>query len=268
MISVHEASIKTATVEVKALTISGKQVTLSVFRQLKNEPILNEDTAELYGDPWGTVNYFFGYCKPDHLHVVWQKGSELRRACVFPDPACIGSPYVHASGYASLEDDAEDWAMGYVVARIALLGPGHGMNIQRPYSGRENVTLTGHGKSFKCELPPEASELAKWKEPVMKELFPYEYEYVNNAMVKVPKTPDKIASENDLARQSYADNCRTNADRKSELIATLKNKYPIICSNDVEAGLSQAIRDLAEYRKKWNDQYAALSALDHLFIAV
>jgi hypothetical protein len=55
-----EAVVKTAVVEVKSLLISGKQVTLSVFRQLIKEPLVDPETAELHGVPWGRVNYFLG----------------------------------------------------------------------------------------------------------------------------------------------------------------------------------------------------------------
>jgi hypothetical protein len=85
-IQVSEAIVHTATVEVKTLMISGRQVTLSVFRQLKNESIFDSEAMTLRGVPWGAVNYFWGDCKPDHLHVVWQYGSELRRACVWERP--------------------------------------------------------------------------------------------------------------------------------------------------------------------------------------
>src|SRR5262249_19566459 len=82
-ITTAEATITTATVEVKTITINKKQMTLSVFRQLHQEPVINEETGTFNGLPWGTVNYFWGDCQPDHLHVVWQKGSELRRDCVW-----------------------------------------------------------------------------------------------------------------------------------------------------------------------------------------
>ena len=48
-INVHEVAIKTATVEIKSLRIGAKQMTLGVFRQLVNEPILDEETGELLG---------------------------------------------------------------------------------------------------------------------------------------------------------------------------------------------------------------------------
>ena len=87
-ITVQQAAIKTASVSVRSLTINGKQVTLAVFRQLRSEPIVESRNICLLGLPWGTVNYFWGGCVSDiqHLHVVWQKGEELRRACVYPDP--------------------------------------------------------------------------------------------------------------------------------------------------------------------------------------
>ncbi|WP_121703494.1 hypothetical protein [Streptomyces sp. E5N298] len=82
-LSARNATITTAAVEVKALTISGKQVTLAVFRQLKEEPLIAED-GTLNGEPWGIVNYHPGKCgdAPEHLHVVWQNGDELRRSAV------------------------------------------------------------------------------------------------------------------------------------------------------------------------------------------
>src|SRR4051794_38982249 len=86
MTDVHEATIKNLTIEVKVMKIGNRQVTLSVFRQLKQENIIDPQTTELCGIPWGTVNYHVDCdeIKGDHLHVVWQKGTELRRAI-----ACI-----------------------------------------------------------------------------------------------------------------------------------------------------------------------------------
>ena len=80
-IKVQEATVRTAAVEIKALTVNGKQVTMGLFRQLKNEPLVDIETGLLRGVPWGTVNYFFGSCSADHSHIVWQSGDELRRSC-------------------------------------------------------------------------------------------------------------------------------------------------------------------------------------------
>lgn len=101
-LTVHNAEIKTATVEVRTLTISGKQVTLAVFRQLPQRPLpVDVDHGQL----WGTVNYCpdktcgvsilssLGIWKPtnvDHLHVVWQDGTELYRHVVYNPDAVTG----------------------------------------------------------------------------------------------------------------------------------------------------------------------------------
>jgi len=85
-LSVQNAEIKTASVEVRTLTLSGKQVTLSVFKQIQREHLVDE-AGEIAGEPWGVVNYHPDKCEEGrkHLHVVWQKGDELRRAAIYPD---------------------------------------------------------------------------------------------------------------------------------------------------------------------------------------
>lgn len=87
-IDVRQAQISTATVEIKTLSVNGKQVTMGLFRQL-----LREDWVDSFGDEcgtaWGTVNYFFGSCDADHLHIVWQQGDTLRRGCLYkPGRGC------------------------------------------------------------------------------------------------------------------------------------------------------------------------------------
>lgn len=87
-ITTHNATVQTATVEVKTLTVSGRQVTLSVFRQLQHAAVIDSASLKLNGTPWGRVNYFWGesadYGSDGYLHVVWQYGSELRRAVTAP----------------------------------------------------------------------------------------------------------------------------------------------------------------------------------------
>lgn len=82
-LNVHNAQISTVKVEIKTLTISGKQVTLALFRQLIEEVLIEED-GRLKGVAWGTVNYHPDKCGDDapHWHVVWQSGDELRRSKV------------------------------------------------------------------------------------------------------------------------------------------------------------------------------------------
>ncbi len=99
-----EATIHTVAVEIKALTISGKQMTLAVFKQLKSENLIDTETGQLRGVPWGVVNYHNGCVSKDHLHVIWQLGDELRQSVEYRVPA---RP-LHASYYdeAAIEDVA------------------------------------------------------------------------------------------------------------------------------------------------------------------
>ncbi|MEV7163129.1 hypothetical protein AB0N60_13630 [Streptomyces microflavus] len=87
-LTTQNATITTAAVEVKTLTISGKQVTLAVFRQLREQPLIAQD-GTLNGEPWGFVNYHPDKCGDDrfaHVHIVWQRGPELLRARVDRNP--------------------------------------------------------------------------------------------------------------------------------------------------------------------------------------
>ena len=84
-LTVHNAEIRTATVEIKTLTVSGKQVTLAVFRQLVNDWLV-DNQGNFQGTPWGVVNYCPDkWCSAfgdGHQHVVWQDGTDLRRSVV------------------------------------------------------------------------------------------------------------------------------------------------------------------------------------------
>jgi hypothetical protein len=91
-INVLDATIKTATVEIKTLTISGKQVTLAVFRQLQQATCWdmydegNRHTVLTVGTPWGRVNYCPDECRKsndEHIHVIWQDNNTLLRDTVY-----------------------------------------------------------------------------------------------------------------------------------------------------------------------------------------
>jgi hypothetical protein len=86
IISIHDAKVRTMTVGIKAMTINDRQVTLAVFRQLLKEDLINYPDGTLAGIPWGLINYHPDKCEDEHnphIHVVWQKGKELRRDTVY-----------------------------------------------------------------------------------------------------------------------------------------------------------------------------------------
>jgi len=101
IITTHEATIQTVQVEIKALKIGKKQVTMGLFRQLPYAELLDPETVQLRGVPWGWVQYWWDGDGREHLnagtrlHVVWQAGDVLRRAIVSdtPHPGRMGRYY-------------------------------------------------------------------------------------------------------------------------------------------------------------------------------
>lgn len=91
-IYVEEAHLHTVEVSIQTVRIGKKQMTLSVYKQLQREESFT-DIFEPKGQFWGRVNYCpGGVCGIDpkrrpsrHIHIVWQKGNELRRDYVRSD---------------------------------------------------------------------------------------------------------------------------------------------------------------------------------------
>jgi hypothetical protein len=85
-IEAKRVTLQTAMVSLQMLTIDKRKVTLSLFRQFPESQIIDPETMKLCGTPWGLVNYYFGDCRADHLHVVWEDEGRLYRACVWKPP--------------------------------------------------------------------------------------------------------------------------------------------------------------------------------------
>jgi hypothetical protein len=85
-VTVAEATVQTCTVQVKALTLGKKQMTLSVFRQLPDLHLEPHLRAGAEAHLWGMVNYFWDGCgmRGEHLHIVWSDGRRLYRCCWGP----------------------------------------------------------------------------------------------------------------------------------------------------------------------------------------
>lgn len=120
-ITTENASLKTATVEIKCLSVSGKQMTLAVFRQLPLKKLINSDTLALSGVPWGRVNYCTKECEDVqgvHLHIVWQEGSCLYRDILSSRAPSLTEYLEHkhpAIAQESVKVGAENWSLAYAV---------------------------------------------------------------------------------------------------------------------------------------------------------
>ena len=99
-VDVSQAQLKTVNIEIKAITLNNKQMTLAVYKQLKQEDLIewtlkDMDNSKaslkgaLKGIPWGIVNYCADCSKEtkeeEHFHVIWQKGKELRRCTILKE---------------------------------------------------------------------------------------------------------------------------------------------------------------------------------------
>jgi hypothetical protein len=76
-------------VEIRALKVGRKQMTVTLFKQLREHPLIDGD-GYLQGTPWGIVNHHPDRCEsPGHQHIVWvsaQGGDLLRhRLSLQPD---------------------------------------------------------------------------------------------------------------------------------------------------------------------------------------
>lgn len=254
-ITAREATIKTAAVEVKALTISGRQVTLSVFRQLKQEAILDEDTADLRGVPWGIVNYFWGDCAKakEHLHVVWQKGDELRRACVYPQPDT-------ARGWRSRNQRIAPLALAFVLADLAERDEAVEFEVNHHYSGGIAADVFWRDRWLRVRIADNegaraALELAKWTTYQPQN---HGTRWDNDAQRYVPTTDEEHAARVAQARE----------ERARPLLAQARRLTGRADSGAIAELVDEAVDRVRDFEERWREQYAALADLDHLFIAV
>ena len=92
MFTTEQVRINTMQVEIKSMMVGKKQLTLSLMRQIIEEPLIDEKELLFRGVPWGHVNYFWGDDKhksyPRYINVVWQKGDVLRRSVVAMELPC------------------------------------------------------------------------------------------------------------------------------------------------------------------------------------
>jgi hypothetical protein len=157
-LTAHAAQITTAAVQINTLTVSGKQVTLAVFRQLREEPLIADD-GSLNGVPWGTVNYHPDRCAdaPEHVHVVWQRGVDLLRSSIQPPifGAFTGSDYGTGFVLSHLRDLMLDRASPWWDGEIPTF--------QHSTEGGREVWTTGIDPIFgvKVEIKVWAAPLAR-----------------------------------------------------------------------------------------------------------
>lgn len=75
-----DATILTASVEIRMLTISGRSLTMATFRQFPfaGNPLFSDEPFRV----WGWINYFWDGCGAKNKHWLIERGGALMRAHV------------------------------------------------------------------------------------------------------------------------------------------------------------------------------------------
>lgn len=257
-LTVHNAEIRTATVEVKTLAMSGKQVTLAVFRQLRERDLLNDD-GTLNGQPWGVVNYHPDKCADAdaHVHVVWQSGSDLYRDRVYLTetyPRWIEAEAATAWVDAKVRDDALHILTGWKATAEEFLKTFLGVAVRMSMSHEaQMVTLA------RTQLERLRRELATHG--------PSHLVYAPGGERSVPVTASGLAAAREAARYRnipVAEAVAAAEEQFEKALAVL----PTTPLAQTEVEMVAQVRAEADRRRRRRDARTALANLPQLFIAV
>lgn len=266
ILTTHNAQITTAAVEVKTLTITGKMVTQSVFRQLLSEPLINED-GSLAGVPWGHVNYHPDKCGDSphrHLHVVWQLGAELRRSAVALTPSFdrpksddyefhpeMASEFYTECVRSFLHGESQHYFTSSPVRYSSEYGA--------PLKPRTHRTVTVHGVPIWIEMSDKALIAVEAHDSVKR-------------MRKSAAGEEAVEQEHGpgSASRHVRDRLLPPTEERfaaalAELDAECVDRLPL---DELFALVEEQVKAEAELRQRHRDSIAALAALPHLFIAV
>jgi hypothetical protein len=288
-LTTHEAQVTTASVEVKTLTIRGKQVTLAVFRQLIEEDVIEWSSISTKGTLWGMVNYHPEPSGPSlpHLHIVWQKEDTLRRATFYLDELPDGKTgaytfwrgvliahlrrsidrrvYDAALHGAEMPDDTISWTVC-----------GDSGNVT---ASKESAAVLREWSVATAPIPDAPAledEDAKYEHAVDAETLRRQNAWQGyseaSAWTHFPERPQTPRSRNKVVRETYDRECRTR-ERGQRLLEPLRVRI----ADDQEAGfagdrlsklIAQAEQNMCELHLRWDMITESMQNLDQLFIAV
>lgn len=283
VLTTETAEITTAAVEIKTLTIRGKQVTLAVFRQLEEKPLFAE-TGDLNGIPWGRVNYHPDKCadSPGHMHLVWQEGDELRRARVATAPRFGAVDYESAADYVSLR-----WAQS-LIGPVGEFWEGKLSEWQRQRgrahpravdftlteAPRVYVALYVHDDVASLPPLPPMREYAAAADRLTALLAtdPQGHEAVRQQTIRAQNpayshlTPPQSLDELIAAARDRCDSAVARAHEAARAVHEYVTSQPP--AEQLRAALAADVLAEADRRKRITAATAALAALPQLFIAV
>lgn len=231
----NNAIVKTATVQINAITIDGRQVTQALFRQLLEEPLIGQDGI-LAGTPWGFVNHHPDGCgtkTPKHRHVVWQRGDELLRARVYVEPDFDKVNRTISNGRRSEQATATvltgrpaDLLLSAMIARW----------LHSPDAVDRVWTHVTWEKTSGIRVKAAASELA----------------------IAADEAYDELRQGRTAARERNLAKSLSALDAELEMAGTIKY---------LQAGVDAMVADELARRERWRTALKGLWELDQLFIA-
>jgi hypothetical protein len=250
-LTTQNATITTATIQVQAMTIGARQVTLSVFRQLLEEPLIADD-GTLNGVPWGAVNYHPDKCGDHarHWHIVWQHGQELRRSRVYENPA------FDESGHRFRSATTDTYA-AYLLSEWV-----HGRVDWRPLV-EDNLSARTFRQGYFCRWQTDGMRV----EGLVETHVPRHIIHAAEIAKARLHAQEKAHSEhpNDF-QQSQLEACREGLGEASVALDAELAALP--SSGEVRAAYDVELAAERDRRQRHRDARVVLAELPQLFIAV
>src|SRR5215831_11375764 len=282
VINLRDAQVSTATIEIKTLTVSNKQVTLAVFRQLIEQDLISEE-GNLNGVPWGLVNYHPDKCGEyrSHLHVVWQTGRDLRRSLIYLEPFYNNPLWIEEMDIAS-DLATRDYLMGRIESpsvqldgTSVIIGPdapeyGHYSRSQTP-SAHDALTAYNnqYGHHYRYLSDDQEEEFKAYKNRQLAE-----FERRHDLGEKKPEPADfrEVGEQWPLAdiyfgKDSGFEFAGPDATKINDYIDWVDQQEPRLFRKFLPI-VHAAILGEMQRRKRWQDQVDKLQNLPQLFIAV
>lgn len=242
-VTTSSAAITTAEIKVQTLSIGRKQLTLAVFRQLRQAPLIAED-GSLNGIPWGEVNYHPDKCDfhsdGPHWHVVWQRDDLLFRDTV---PSQLRGSTVLWETYSDAGRFVDAWCLDWLRRSTHTYAGPHPGDIFRGTGSRNSaeVIFDHRDRKLGAELSREANDAVRSRRDLDEGL-------------KTESGPREWTKER--AAKTFA----ALDDRVQGSGVTTLSKATDLLDKAVEAELQR--------RQRYRETYAVLTQLPQLFIAV
>jgi hypothetical protein len=262
----EDATISTATITIKTMQVGKKQMTQSVFRQLPEAQLVNEDEVRLFGLPWGWVNYHWGDIDSHSTHFVFQLGGKLFRSAFrirFSDTLCGATrgpkPYLNLR--CKWEKEAEAL---YLAAILEGWTPDRANESHERWNGR--VRSEVFGDHYVEGMPSHITIMAPGAtdKDIDRQKKEYEWRINNPSMYGNirKRTPEEIESE---TRADYEKSIRGIRGMLSKRI--VDSIGAIASTAEIRGRILQLECLGRDYFRRWDDLMKQLRGVEQLFIA-